>query len=112
MMFTPPSPSTYKDGVQEFEVEKILDSQFFRGRLEYLVCWKGYGAADDLWIPAKEATGAKRRIAEFHKQNPEAPKHISVAAYATLPFQPIENFTEPAKQASFDWTQGRTPNIG
>ena len=32
----------------------------------------------------KEAVGAKRRIAEFHKQNPEAPKRISAAAYAAL----------------------------
>ena len=56
----PPSPVIW-DGVQEFEVEKILDSQVFWGRLEYLVCWKGYGAADDLWIPKKEAAGAKRQ---------------------------------------------------
>ena len=86
MTFNPPPPPVIQDGVQEFEVEKILDSQVFRGRLEYLVHWKGYGAADDLWIPAKEAVGAKRRIAEFHKQNPEAPKCISAAAYAALPF--------------------------
>ena len=79
------------------EVEKILDSRVFRGRLEYLVRWKGYGAADDLWIPAKEAVGSKRRITEFHKRNPEAPKRISAATYAALPFQPIENFTEPTK---------------
>ena len=70
-----------------FEVEKILDSQVFQGRLEYLVHVKGYGAADNLWIPEKEAVGAKRHIAEFHKQNPEAPKCISAAAYAALPFR-------------------------
>ena len=79
----PPPPPVIQDGVQEFEVEKILDSQVFQGRLD-LVCWKGYGAADDLWIPAKEAVGAKRHIAEFHKQNPEAPKHISAAVYTAL----------------------------
>ena len=31
-------------------------------------------------------------IAEFHKQNPEAPECISAAAYAVLPFQLIKNF--------------------
>ena len=82
----PPPLPVIRDGVQEFEVEKILDSPVFQGKLEYLVYWKGYGAADDLWIPAKEAAGAKRRIAEFHKQNPEAPKRISAAVYAALPF--------------------------
>ena len=47
----PPPPSVIHDGIQEYEVERILDSQFFRGKLEYLVCWKGYGAADDLMFP-------------------------------------------------------------
>ena len=107
-----PPPPVIQDGVQELEVEKILDSWVFQGRLEYLVCWKGYGAANDLWIPAKEAAGAKRHIAEFHKQNPETPTCISAAVYAALPFRPIENFTKPAKQALFDWTLGRTPNVG
>ena len=107
----PPSP-VIQDGVQEFEVGKILDSRVFQGRLEYLVHWKGYGAADELWIPAKEAVGAKRHIADFHKQNPEAPKCISAVTYAALTFWPIENFTEPTKQVSFDWTLGRISNIG
>ena len=73
---------------------------------------EGYGAADDFWVPAKEAVGAKRHTAEFHKQNPEAPKHISAAAYVTLLFQPIENSTEPTRQVFIDWTFGRMPNIG
>ena len=75
--------------------------------------WTGKAqVCDDLWIPAKESAGAKRHIAEFHKQNPEAPKCISAAAYdAALPFRPIENFMEPTKRALFDWTLGRTSNI-
>ena len=104
----PPPPPVIWDGVQEFEVKKILGSQVFQGRLEYLVRWKAYY----LWIPAKEAAGAKRCIAEFHKQNPETPKHISAATYVALPFQPIENFMEPTKRVLFDWTLERTPNIG
>ena len=43
----PPPPPIIRDGIPEYEVERILDSQVFHGRLEYLVCWKGYGAADD-----------------------------------------------------------------
>jgi len=35
--------------IQEYEVEKILDSQLFHGRVEYLVCWKGYGVEEDKW---------------------------------------------------------------
>jgi hypothetical protein len=84
-----------------------LDSRIFRGGLEYLVHWKGYGAADDLWLPARNVSGAKKLVTEFHKQNPEAPQHISAAIYASLPFQPFENFTEPLKRTIFDWTAGR-----
>ena len=47
---------------------------------------ESYGVADDLWIPAKEAVGAKKHIAEFHKWNPEAPKHILAVTYMALPF--------------------------
>ena len=65
----PPPPPIIRDGVPDYEVERILDSQVFRERLEYLVHWKGYGAADDQWVPAMDVSGARRLVAEFHKQN-------------------------------------------
>src|SRR5882724_3828516 len=37
-----PPPPVIKDGVEEYEVEHILDSQVFSNKLEYLVHWKGY----------------------------------------------------------------------
>ena len=69
--------------------------------------WKGYGAADDLWLPAKDVSGTRCLVTEFHRQNPEAPQHISAAVYATLPFRTLENLTEIPKQHLFDWTEGR-----
>ena len=95
------------DGVSGYEVERILDSQVFCGRLEYLVCWKGYCTADDQWVPARGVSGARRLVAEFHKQNPEAPQCSSAALYAPLPFQPLQNFTKPPTRGLFDWTKGR-----
>ena len=78
----PPPPPIIRDGIQEYEVEKILDSRIFRGRLEYLVRWKGYGAAEDLWVPTQDVSGAKRLVREFHRLNPEAPQRISASLYA------------------------------
>ena len=43
----PPPPPVVHDGIEEYEVEKILDSRIFRRKVEYLVCWKGYGVEED-----------------------------------------------------------------
>ena len=37
------------DGIKEYEVEKILNSQIFQGKVRYLVHWKGYGVEEDKW---------------------------------------------------------------
>ena len=57
--------------------------------LEYLVCWKGYGAAAGKWLPVRDDSGERRLVTEFHKWNPEAPQCIS-AAY--MPFSPSSPF--------------------
>lgn len=38
----PPPPEVVVDGVPELEVETIEDSRLRRGKVEYLVKWKGY----------------------------------------------------------------------
>ena len=45
----PPPPLVICDGIEEYEVKKILDSRIFRGKVEYLVRWKGYGVEEDEW---------------------------------------------------------------
>jgi len=44
----PPPPLEEIDGEEEYEVWGILDSRIMRGRLEYLVDWKGY-TEEALW---------------------------------------------------------------
>ena len=70
-----PSPPIVHNRVKEYKVEQILDSQVFRGRLEYLVHWKGYGIEEDEWRLAEDVRGSKWLVSEFHCRNPEAPQH-------------------------------------
>ena len=45
----PPLPPVVCDSVEEYEVEKILNSWIFCRKVEYLVHWKGYRVEEDEW---------------------------------------------------------------
>lgn len=34
-----------------FQVEKVIDSKKIKGKLHYLIRWKGYSADSDTWEP-------------------------------------------------------------
>lgn len=36
---------------EEYEVDKVIDSKRIKGRLHYLIRWKGYSADSDTWEP-------------------------------------------------------------
>ena len=52
----------------EFEVEKIVDKQISRNRVEYLVKWRHYGAESYTWEPLKNLSNAKEAVAQFEQQ--------------------------------------------
>lgn len=107
----PPKPPTTiiaNDGVEEYEVETILDSRLYRGKLQYLVRWKGYGPEENSWEPEANLKNAKTMITKFHKDNPNSPRRISAAIWKTLPFKRFENLTVPPRRVLFNWTEGRT----
>ena len=69
----PPPPPIICNGIEEYEVEKILESQILHGKVEYLVHWKGYGVEEDKWCPVCDVQGSKQLVAEFHCTHPQAP---------------------------------------
>jgi hypothetical protein len=61
------------NGVEEFEVESILDSRIRQRHLEYLVHWKGYSHEDDTWEPEVNVENCAGLIRQFHRECPSAP---------------------------------------
>ena len=88
-----------------YEVEKILDSKLIRGKLHYLVHWKGYPIEERTWEPVANITAAKDLVKDFHKAHPSAPCPI---IRGLVCFKAYENFTEPTSTPCmlFDWYDG------
>ena len=82
----PPPPPELVDGEEEYEVEEILDSKMFRGRLQFLIKWKGYSREHDSWEYATEVH-APKLVADFYGKHPAAPRHIQAATFSSIPFR-------------------------
>jgi hypothetical protein len=67
----PPPPPLVVDGVEEFEVESILDHRKVKSgrsfRDEYLVRWTGYGVEHDEWVPLANFGDDLEPIREYWK---------------------------------------------
>ena len=48
----PPPDLVLVDGEEEYEVEVVINSRMFRGRLQYLIHWKGYSYEHNNWEEA------------------------------------------------------------
>ena len=53
------------EGVEEWEVEKILNKKKTRGVAKYLVRWKGFTAEGDTWEREENLKNAEELIKEF-----------------------------------------------
>ena len=54
------------EGVEEWEVEKILNKKKMRGVEKYLIQWKGFTAEGDIW-EKRENLNAEELIEEFER---------------------------------------------
>jgi len=62
-----PPPPVEVAGEKEYEVEEILDRQGRRGKIKYLVKWKGYTAEENTWERLENLKNAMEKIEEFEK---------------------------------------------
>jgi len=56
------------DGVEEWEVEKILNKRKIRGIEKYLVQWKEFIAEHDSWVKKEELGNAKEVLEDFERR--------------------------------------------
>ena len=55
------------EGVEEWEVEKILNKKKMRGGEKYLIRWKGFTAEGDTWERRENLKNAEELIKEFER---------------------------------------------
>ena len=56
------------EGVEEWEVEKILNKKKIRGVEKYLIWWKGFIAERDIWKRKENLKNAEKVLKEFEKR--------------------------------------------
>ena len=100
-----PPPPVICDGVKEYEVECILDSQVFRAKLEYLVCWKG--------TAMRRMSGDQQRVSKapenwYLNSTGGTLKHFNTYLPSTLSISPsvLTKFTDTPYPDPADWATG------
>jgi len=63
-----PLPPVKVAGEKEYEVEKILNRQERRGKMKYLVKWKGYTVEENMWEKIESLKNAIKMIEEFERE--------------------------------------------
>jgi hypothetical protein len=79
-------PPELEDGIEEWEVEEILDSRVRYGKLWYWVSFKGYGPAHEKWVKHSDVFSPVL-VAAFHRKYPDKPRHIAAAEFDSIPFR-------------------------
>ncbi|KIL58196.1 hypothetical protein M378DRAFT_15702 [Amanita muscaria Koide BX008] len=101
-----PAPVEINEKGESYEVERILDSRRHRGKLEFLVKWKGYTAEHNSFESEADVENAKARVKQFYKENPGAIRRLRREVFDAIPWRNMENFTEgdaDKKQVLFSW---------
>jgi len=80
-----------------------MDLRLSRGRLQYLVKWKGYPERHRwTWEPLRNLTHADQAVDDFHKSHPAAPRPVDMNNFTFIPIP--ENETESTAE---QWTDGK-----
>ena len=68
-----------EDCDEEYKVDTIIDSCIYKGKLQYLVHWKGYDESERTWEPASNLKNSPEIVEQFHASHPSAPRRLRMA---------------------------------
>lgn len=67
----PPTPENDNGTTEEeeeiYEVEKVVDKRFHKGKVEYLLKWKGYPSEENTW-EAEDSLECPELLQEYEKR--------------------------------------------
>ena len=72
--YAEPPPLLIEDSGTYYEVEDILDAKYIRGKLKYLLSWKGYGPSSNSWEPVENLINCEEAVRDFNQRYPEKVK--------------------------------------
>ena len=65
-------PPVMVNNQKEYMVNQILDSRLSRGKLQYLIDWKGYPPSERCWVDSTDIHAAAK-LRDFHMRYPQKP---------------------------------------
>ena len=69
-----PPPPIIIEGEPEYELEEIIDSRLYYGKLQYRAKWTGYSPEHDkTWYPYENFENADLARKQFHQRYPNKP---------------------------------------
>ena len=66
------------EGVEEWEVEKVLNKKKIRGVEKYLIRWKGFTAEGDTWEKRENLKNVEELIEEFEREEVVVRRQVKV----------------------------------
>jgi transposase InsO family protein len=72
---TPPPDPVVVDGIEQYYIEKILNSRIRHGSLEYFVHWEGYPIEARSWTLGTDMADDEPLVVDFHTRYPDKPGH-------------------------------------
>ena len=80
---SPPPLREIEDGEEHYVMEWILDSQFMRGHLQFLMKWEGYGYEENSWVLEQDVM-VPDKLHEFYWIHSGAPRQMCSMAFQSL----------------------------